>query len=128
MEVSIPHEERQIMGMFNPPAAAHLRDKQLGVIMTHGAGGDLHTSQVEGFAHALANAGFLVLRFTCKGLNIVYRTKVYHSVLVIYACYHCTGLEVLNLYVCIVQYVVTVLLFIALVTNSNLINLSTISH
>ncbi|XP_040913485.1 testis-expressed protein 30 isoform X3 [Toxotes jaculatrix] len=31
-------------------------------------------------AHALASSGFLCLRFTCKGLNLVYRVKAYHAV------------------------------------------------
>ena len=53
-----------------------------GVILTHGAGGDMNHAQLVSFATALAEVGFLVLRFTCKGLNIKYRSKVYLTVLV----------------------------------------------
>ncbi|KAM9851099.1 testis-expressed protein 30 isoform 4-T4 [Aulostomus maculatus] len=31
-------------------------------------------------AHSLASSGFLCLRFTCKGLNLVYRVRAYHAV------------------------------------------------
>ncbi|KAM5180987.1 testis-expressed protein 30 [Mantella aurantiaca] len=51
-----------------------------GVIVTHGAGGDMNFAHLVSLASYLASHGFLCLRFTCKGLNLVYRTKAYHSV------------------------------------------------
>ncbi len=54
----------------------------MGVILTHGAGGDMHSPAIVALATELVKRGFLVLRFTCKGLNISYRTKVYNTVLV----------------------------------------------
>ncbi|XP_075334656.1 LOW QUALITY PROTEIN: testis-expressed protein 30 [Odontesthes bonariensis] len=50
------------------------------VVLTHGAGGDMNFRQLVSLAHALASQGFLCLRFTCKGLNLVYRVKPCHAV------------------------------------------------
>ncbi|KAG8586493.1 hypothetical protein GDO81_005390 [Engystomops pustulosus] len=52
-----------------------------GVILTHGAGGDMNFPQLVSLANYLASHGFLCLRFTCKGLNLGYRTKAYSAVL-----------------------------------------------
>ncbi|KAK6182636.1 hypothetical protein SNE40_010276 [Patella caerulea] len=52
-----------------------------GFILTHGAGGDMNTKQLILFSDHLAKHGFLVLRFTCKGLNLTYRNKIYLGVL-----------------------------------------------
>lgn len=52
------------------------------VILTHGAGGDLNTHQLNALATFLEKSDFTVLRFTCKGLNIKYRIKVYAEILV----------------------------------------------
>ncbi|KAK2186390.1 hypothetical protein NP493_202g03013 [Ridgeia piscesae] len=41
----------------------------------------MNHAQLVSFATRLSNGGFLVLRFTCKGLNIKYRSKVYLTVL-----------------------------------------------
>ncbi|XP_069061295.1 testis-expressed protein 30 isoform X4 [Pleurodeles waltl] len=48
-----------------------------GVILTHGAGGDMNSKQLGSLASYLAAHGILCLRFTCKGPNLVYRTKAY---------------------------------------------------
>ncbi|ESO96548.1 hypothetical protein LOTGIDRAFT_115858, partial [Lottia gigantea] len=53
-----------------------------GVILTHGAGGDMNTKQLVLFSEQLAKDGFLVLRFTCKGLNLIHRSNIYLHVLV----------------------------------------------
>ncbi|XP_018432115.1 PREDICTED: testis-expressed sequence 30 protein [Nanorana parkeri] len=53
-----------------------------GVILTHGAGGDMNFAHLVSMARYLASHGLLCLRFTCKGLNLVYRTKAYNAVVV----------------------------------------------
>lgn len=53
-----------------------------GVILTHGASGDMNLPHLMSLASHLASHGFFCLRFTCKGLNIVHRIKAYKSVLV----------------------------------------------
>lgn len=62
---------------YNDPAKI-----SYGIILTHGAGGDMNHKQLVGIAEKLAKAGYLVLRFTCKGLNLAYRTKVYTGIVV----------------------------------------------
>ncbi|XP_036749640.2 testis-expressed protein 30 isoform X2 [Manis pentadactyla] len=52
-----------------------------GVILTHGASGDINLPHLTSLASHLASHGFFCLRFTCKGLNIVHRIKAYKSVL-----------------------------------------------
>ena len=52
------------------------------MILTHGAGGDHKHPQLQAIAQHVASLDIGVLLFTCKGLNIVYRTKVYVSVIV----------------------------------------------
>lgn len=53
-----------------------------GIILTHGASGDMNLPHLMSLASHLASHGFFCLRFTCKGLNIVHRIKAYKSVLV----------------------------------------------
>ncbi|CAG2240846.1 Testis-expressed protein 30 [Mytilus edulis] len=60
---------------YNDPAKI-----SYGIILTHGAGGDMNHKQLVGIAEKLAKAGYLVLRFTCKGLNLAYRTKVFTGI------------------------------------------------
>jgi len=52
------------------------------VVLTHGAGGDLHVRQLESLAHALARSGVLCLRFTCRAVNFMYRFRAYLTVVV----------------------------------------------
>ncbi|XP_028657066.1 testis-expressed protein 30 [Erpetoichthys calabaricus] len=52
----------------------------VGVVVTHGAGGDLHFRHLVSMATSLASNGVLCVRFTCKGLNLSYRTKAYRAV------------------------------------------------
>nr|XP_056718022.1 testis-expressed protein 30 [Euleptes europaea] len=51
------------------------------VILTHGASGDMNFSHLKSLANYLASHGLLCLRFTCKGLNLAYRTRAYTAVL-----------------------------------------------
>jgi len=53
------------------------------VILTHGAGGDKDLEQLVRLGEHLSGQQLLVIRFTCKGLNIKYRTSVYRHVMVI---------------------------------------------
>ncbi|XP_037343990.2 testis-expressed protein 30 isoform X1 [Pungitius pungitius] len=55
-------------------------DVHTAVILTHGAGGDMHFKHLVSLAHALASSGFLCFRFTCKGLNLGYKVKAYRAV------------------------------------------------
>ena len=50
------------------------------VILTHGAGGDMHFPPLVSLARALASSGVISLRFTCRALNLSYRVKVFHAV------------------------------------------------
>nr|XP_008105182.1 PREDICTED: testis-expressed sequence 30 protein isoform X1 [Anolis carolinensis] len=50
------------------------------VVLTHGASGDMNCCHLISLAKYLVSHGFLCLRFTCKSLNIIYRTKAYKAV------------------------------------------------
>ncbi|XP_007666181.1 testis-expressed protein 30 [Ornithorhynchus anatinus] len=77
VDLKIPFENKQLDAVCSVP------DKPLtyGVILTHGAGGDMNGPHLVSLAAHLASHGLLCLRFTCKGLNINYRTRAYASVL-----------------------------------------------
>ncbi|XP_034021364.1 testis-expressed protein 30 [Thalassophryne amazonica] len=47
------------------------------VVLTHGAGGDMNFRHLMSLSHTLASNGFICLRFTFKGLNLV---KAYRAV------------------------------------------------
>lgn len=47
----------------------------VGVMLAHGAGGDMHSGNLAHHAESFANAGFLCLRFTCKPTRLPYRVK-----------------------------------------------------
>ncbi|XP_064621869.1 testis-expressed protein 30-like [Lineus longissimus] len=74
--VSIPYEKKEIQGYVTT-----VSNPVTGIILTHGAGGDANSANLDILADHLADKGFLVLRFTCKGLNIRYRVKVFKAVL-----------------------------------------------
>ncbi|XP_005303445.3 testis-expressed protein 30 isoform X2 [Chrysemys picta bellii] len=76
VKVKIPFGNKYLDAIFSVP------DKILthGVILTHGAGGDMNFSHLVSLVAYLASRGLLCLRFTCKGLNIAYRTKAYKTV------------------------------------------------
>ncbi|XP_057191895.1 testis-expressed protein 30 [Triplophysa rosa] len=75
--VRIPFEQKQLDGVFTVPA--DVTALRAAVVMTHGAGGDMHISHLETMARALACSGVLCLRFTCKGLNLAYRIRAYRA-------------------------------------------------
>ncbi|XP_042666366.1 testis-expressed protein 30 isoform X1 [Centrocercus urophasianus] len=76
VKVKIPFGNKQLDAIFNVPE----KKLRYGVILTHGAGGDMNFPQLVSLAAYLASQGILCLRFTCKGLNIAYRTKAYKTV------------------------------------------------
>ncbi|XP_070979510.1 testis-expressed protein 30 [Oncorhynchus clarkii lewisi] len=76
--MTIPFGEKNLVAVLSIPANAS--DVQTAVILTHGAGGDMNFKHLVSLAHALSSNGLLCLRFTCKGLNLVYRVKAYHAV------------------------------------------------
>ncbi|XP_053560885.1 testis-expressed protein 30 [Bombina bombina] len=77
--VKIPFGKKNLDAVFSVPA--EFSPKRHGVILTHGAGGDMNFIHLVSLASYLASNGLLCLRFTCKGLNLVYRTKAYNAVL-----------------------------------------------
>ncbi|TRY91838.1 hypothetical protein DNTS_027191 [Danionella cerebrum] len=76
-KVRIPFEQKELDGVFSVPDGFA---KGPGLVLAHGAGGDLNLSQLENIARALARAGVLCLRFTCKAINLLYRIKAYGAV------------------------------------------------
>ncbi|XP_043915681.1 testis-expressed protein 30 [Protopterus annectens] len=77
VKVKIPFGDKHLDGMISLP----IKTFTYGVILTHGAGGDMNFSHLVSVASYLASHGILCLRFTCKGLNLVYRVKAYNAVL-----------------------------------------------
>ncbi|KAM4698961.1 testis-expressed protein 30 [Discoglossus pictus] len=77
--VKIPFGKKYLDAIFSIPGA--FGAVRHGVILTHGAGGDMNFAHLVSLASYLASHGVLCLRFTCKGLNLVYRTKAYNAVL-----------------------------------------------
>ncbi|KAM9851100.1 testis-expressed protein 30 isoform 5-T5 [Aulostomus maculatus] len=75
--VKVPFGAKHLDAVLCVPTGSVTRS---GVILTHGAGGDMNFCHLVSLAHSLASSGFLCLRFTCKGLNLVYRVRAYHAV------------------------------------------------
>ncbi|KAM3933576.1 testis-expressed protein 30 isoform 2-T2 [Leptodactylus fuscus] len=77
--ITIPFGEKYLDAMLTLPR--DYSGVRYGVILTHGAGGDMNFPQLVSLANYLASHGLLCLRFTCKGLNLIYRTKAFSTVL-----------------------------------------------
>ncbi|XP_073425591.1 testis-expressed protein 30 isoform X1 [Dendrobates tinctorius] len=77
--ITIPFGDKYLDAILSLPRDC--RGVRYGVILTHGAGGDMNFSHLVSLASYLASHGLLCLRFTCKGLNLVLRTKAYNAVL-----------------------------------------------
>ncbi|XP_045184461.2 testis-expressed protein 30-like [Mercenaria mercenaria] len=73
--ITIPYKEKSVEACVNIPDVT--KNTGYGVILTHGAGGDMHFLQLTLLAEFLSSRGVMVVRFTCKGLNLAYRVKVY---------------------------------------------------
>ncbi|NXV82549.1 TEX30 protein, partial [Atlantisia rogersi] len=76
VKVKIPFGNKHIDAIFSVPE----KKSTYGVILTHGAGGDMNFPHLVSLASYLASHGVLCLRFTCKGLNIAYRAKAFKTV------------------------------------------------
>ncbi|XP_072267916.1 testis-expressed protein 30 [Pyxicephalus adspersus] len=77
--IKIPFDKKSLDAVLSVPKVHG--GVLYGVILTHGAGGDMNFVHLVSLANHLASHGLLCLRFTCKGLNLVYRTKAYNAVL-----------------------------------------------
>lgn len=76
--MKIPFGNKYLDAVFSVPE----KKPTYGVILTHGAGGDMNFPHLVSLAAYLASHGVLCLRFTCKGLNIAYRAKAFKTVVV----------------------------------------------
>ncbi|XP_030808772.1 testis-expressed protein 30 isoform X2 [Camarhynchus parvulus] len=76
VKVKIPFGNKYLDAIFSVPE----KKPTYGVILTHGAGGDMNFPHLVSLAAYLASHGVLCLRFTCKGLNVAYRTKAFKAV------------------------------------------------
>ncbi|NXK88826.1 TEX30 protein, partial [Formicarius rufipectus] len=76
VKVKIPFGNKYLDAIFSVPE----KKSTYGVILTHGAGGDMNFPHLLSLATYLASHGVLCLRFTCKGLNVAYRTKAFKTV------------------------------------------------
>jgi predicted alpha/beta-hydrolase family hydrolase len=61
--------DRELPWVLNLPAPGS-KASSCGVLLTHGAGGDLNSGVLPQVAAALAAAGVPVLRFTCKPVHL----------------------------------------------------------
>ena len=75
----VVHNDKQIEGCMHRPVE---NSNGYCIILTHGAGGDMNHGSLQSAAEAVSKEGFTCVRFTCKSLNLVYRTRVFKSVLV----------------------------------------------
>ncbi|KAJ7422629.1 Testis-expressed sequence 30 protein [Pitangus sulphuratus] len=76
VKVKIPFGNKYLDAIFSVPE----KKSTYGVILTHGAGGDMNFPHLLSLAAYLASHGVLCLRFTCKGLNVAYRTKAFKTI------------------------------------------------
>ncbi|NXY89404.1 TEX30 protein, partial [Alcedo cyanopectus] len=76
VKVKIPFGNKSLDAVFSVPE----KKPAYGVVVTHGAGGDMNFPHLVSLAASLASHGILCLRFTCKGLNVAYRAKAFRAV------------------------------------------------
>ena len=77
--VKVMHKDKEIEACIDKPSSngnGHC------IILTHGAGADMNQKALQSAAEAVTKEGFACVRFTCKTINLVYRTKVFRSVMV----------------------------------------------
>ena len=79
-DITIRHEAKDIPCVLSLPEGTN-QDSDCGLILTHGAGGDLHTKQLKDITDRMVTKGWTVLRFTCRG-HINHRAKVFGTVMV----------------------------------------------
>uniref|UniRef100_A0A8C9RRF3 Testis expressed 30 n=1 Tax=Scleropages formosus TaxID=113540 RepID=A0A8C9RRF3_SCLFO len=78
--VQIPFDRKHLDGVLSVPGARVAARAAL--VLTHGAGGDMHQAQLRSLARRVASAGLLCLRFTCRGPNLARRTRAFGAALV----------------------------------------------
>ena len=78
-DLTVPYKNKLIQSIITKTEGS---SEHICMILTHGAGGDMNLPQLILLAHHLAKHGFLVLRYTCKGLNLQYRINVYKEIVV----------------------------------------------
>ncbi|NWV80531.1 TEX30 protein, partial [Dasyornis broadbenti] len=76
VKVKIPFGNKYLDAIYSVPE----KNPAYGVILTHGAGGDMNFPHLVSLAAYLVSHGILCLRFTCKSLNVVYRTRAFKTV------------------------------------------------
>lgn len=75
----VPFEKGKTLSCaVNSPAG---KDSAIGIILAHGAGGDMHSGNLPQFAEAFAGAGFVCVRFTCKPTQLAYRIRACQVIL-----------------------------------------------
>ncbi|XP_015908204.1 testis-expressed protein 30 isoform X2 [Parasteatoda tepidariorum] len=79
VDFAVPYESKEIPSVLTYVGSCS-KDRIL-IVLTHGAGGDLNTPQLKAIRLFLASQNYVVVCFTCKGLNIKYRIKVFGKVL-----------------------------------------------
>ncbi|XP_078401983.1 testis-expressed protein 30 [Cetorhinus maximus] len=77
VQLKIPFGEKILNAIYTVPNVPFTH----GVILTHGAGGDMNFHQLVSMTKFLASNGILCVRFTCKGLNLDYRIRAYRAVM-----------------------------------------------
>ena len=75
----VQHKDKQIDAAIDFPPD---NGNGVAIILTHGAGGDMNLKALISAADAMTKRGYTCVRFTCKSLNLVYKTRVFRSVLV----------------------------------------------
>uniref|UniRef100_A0A8B9KT98 KANL3/Tex30 alpha/beta hydrolase-like domain-containing protein n=1 Tax=Astyanax mexicanus TaxID=7994 RepID=A0A8B9KT98_ASTMX len=76
-KVKIPFGAKVLDGILTIP---EVNTVKTGVVLTHGAGGDMNLKALQSLASCTATSGILCLRFTCKGLNLTYRVRAFQAV------------------------------------------------
>ncbi|XP_032878230.1 testis-expressed protein 30 isoform X1 [Amblyraja radiata] len=76
VKLKIPFERKYLDAIYTIPNVSFTH----GVILNHGASGDMNFHQLVSLTEFLASNGILCLRFTCKGPNLVYRIRAYRAV------------------------------------------------
>ncbi|XP_017558473.1 testis-expressed protein 30 isoform X2 [Pygocentrus nattereri] len=75
-KVTIPFGTKVLDGVLTVPEVEAVRT---GLILTHGAGGDMNLKALRSLASCTAASGVLCLRFTCKSLNFTYRVRAFQA-------------------------------------------------
>lgn len=72
-DLQVPFEKgKNLFCMVTSPSS---KDNTIGIVLAHGAGGDMHSGNMSQFAEAFAGAGYVCIRFTSKPTNLAYRVR-----------------------------------------------------